>query len=161
MRRVTGIFGGDPKPPAGGNPDSNTLISDMTTVRIRLCLCLCLGWWVTSWWWTGGLVGCGVVPVGRSPPPCDSLGLARTQLAGARLGLARLRLAGARLGLARTQLACGSPSPPVHHHLLTPYSPPSFIIIILGHLPGRLPLPRPRGKEGRQGHRPRPRGPEL
>ena len=35
MRRVTGIFGGDPKPPAGGNPDSNTLISDMTTV---ICL---------------------------------------------------------------------------------------------------------------------------
>lgn len=35
MRRVTGIFGGDPRPPAGGNPDSNTLISDMTTV---ICL---------------------------------------------------------------------------------------------------------------------------
>lgn len=35
MRRVTGIFGGDPKPPQGGNPDSNTLISDMTTV---ICL---------------------------------------------------------------------------------------------------------------------------
>lgn len=35
MRRVTGIFGGEPKPPAGGNPDSNTLISDMTTV---ICL---------------------------------------------------------------------------------------------------------------------------
>jgi phosphoribulokinase len=35
MRRVTGIFGGTPKPPAGGNPDSNTLISDMTTV---ICL---------------------------------------------------------------------------------------------------------------------------
>jgi len=35
MRRVTGIFGGDPKPPAGGNPDSNTLISEMTTV---ICL---------------------------------------------------------------------------------------------------------------------------
>ncbi|KAJ9506504.1 hypothetical protein QJQ45_019631 [Haematococcus lacustris] len=35
MRRVTGIFGGAPKPPAGGNPDSNTLISDMTTV---ICL---------------------------------------------------------------------------------------------------------------------------
>lgn len=35
MRRVTGIFGGVPKPPAGGNPDSNTLISDMTTV---ICL---------------------------------------------------------------------------------------------------------------------------
>jgi len=35
MRRMTGIFGGSPKPPAGGNPDSNTLISDMTTV---ICL---------------------------------------------------------------------------------------------------------------------------
>lgn len=35
MRRVTQIFGGTPKPPAGGNPDSNTLISDMTTV---ICL---------------------------------------------------------------------------------------------------------------------------
>lgn len=35
MRRVTGIFGGVPKPPEGGNPDSNTLISDMTTV---ICL---------------------------------------------------------------------------------------------------------------------------
>jgi len=35
MRRVTGIFGGETKPPAGGNPDSNTLISDMTTV---ICL---------------------------------------------------------------------------------------------------------------------------
>ncbi|PRW33798.1 phosphoribulokinase [Chlorella sorokiniana] len=35
MRRVTGIFGGEPKPPAGGNPDSNTLLSDMTTV---ICL---------------------------------------------------------------------------------------------------------------------------
>lgn len=35
MRRMTGIFGGAPKPPAGGNPDSNTLISDMTTV---ICL---------------------------------------------------------------------------------------------------------------------------
>ena len=35
MRRVTGIFGGIPKPPEGGNPDSNTLISDMTTV---ICL---------------------------------------------------------------------------------------------------------------------------
>jgi phosphoribulokinase len=32
---VTGIFGGETKPPAGGNPDSNTLISDMTTV---ICL---------------------------------------------------------------------------------------------------------------------------
>jgi len=35
MRRVTTLFGGSPKPPAGGNPDSNTLISDMTTV---ICL---------------------------------------------------------------------------------------------------------------------------
>jgi hypothetical protein len=35
MRRVTGIFGGVPKPPADGNPDSNTLISEMTTV---ICL---------------------------------------------------------------------------------------------------------------------------
>ncbi|KAL6785232.1 PRK1 [Auxenochlorella protothecoides x Auxenochlorella symbiontica] len=35
MRRVTGVFGGVPKPPSGGNPDSNTLISDMTTV---ICL---------------------------------------------------------------------------------------------------------------------------
>ena len=32
---MTGIFGGNPQPPAGGNPDSNTLISDMTTV---ICL---------------------------------------------------------------------------------------------------------------------------
>lgn len=35
MRRMTSVFGGSPKPPAGGNPDSNTLISDMTTV---ICL---------------------------------------------------------------------------------------------------------------------------
>jgi hypothetical protein len=35
MRRVTGIFGGTPMPPQGGNPDSNTLISEMTTV---ICL---------------------------------------------------------------------------------------------------------------------------
>ena len=35
MRRVTGIFGGESKPPAGGNPDSNTLLSEMTTV---ICL---------------------------------------------------------------------------------------------------------------------------
>jgi len=35
MRRMTGVFGGDAKPPAGGNPDSNTLISDMATV---ICL---------------------------------------------------------------------------------------------------------------------------
>ncbi|GMH35943.1 hypothetical protein BSKO_03811 [Bryopsis sp. KO-2023] len=35
MRRMTGVFGGDPKPPTGGNPDSNTLLSDMTTV---ICL---------------------------------------------------------------------------------------------------------------------------
>eukprot|EP00240_Pyramimonas_obovata_P005304 CAMPEP_0118921122 /NCGR_PEP_ID=MMETSP1169-20130426/494_1 /TAXON_ID=36882 /ORGANISM="Pyramimonas obovata, Strain CCMP722" /LENGTH=385 /DNA_ID=CAMNT_0006861791 /DNA_START=63 /DNA_END=1220 /DNA_ORIENTATION=+ len=32
MRRITQCFGGDPKPPAGGNPDSNTLLSDLTTV---------------------------------------------------------------------------------------------------------------------------------
>eukprot|EP01024_Parvocaulis_polyphysoides_P039131 TRINITY_DN3533_c2_g1_i1.p1 TRINITY_DN3533_c2_g1~~TRINITY_DN3533_c2_g1_i1.p1 ORF type:complete len:387 (+),score=79.50 TRINITY_DN3533_c2_g1_i1:461-1621(+) len=35
MRRMTSVFGGAPSPPAGGNPDSNTLLSDMTTV---LCL---------------------------------------------------------------------------------------------------------------------------
>ena len=35
---VTGIFGGTPKPPADGNPDSNTLISDMTTVG-ACCVC--------------------------------------------------------------------------------------------------------------------------
>jgi phosphoribulokinase len=35
MRRVTSVFGGSPQPPAGGNPDSNTLLSDMTTV---ICL---------------------------------------------------------------------------------------------------------------------------
>jgi phosphoribulokinase len=35
MRRMTSVFGGSPKPPSGGNPDSNTLISDMTTV---ICL---------------------------------------------------------------------------------------------------------------------------
>lgn len=35
FRSVTGIFGGEPKPPAGGNPDSNTLSSEMTTV---ICL---------------------------------------------------------------------------------------------------------------------------
>eukprot|EP01023_Acetabularia_acetabulum_P022662 TRINITY_DN2226_c0_g1_i1.p1 TRINITY_DN2226_c0_g1~~TRINITY_DN2226_c0_g1_i1.p1 ORF type:complete len:389 (+),score=87.40 TRINITY_DN2226_c0_g1_i1:159-1325(+) len=35
MRRMTSVFGGAPAPPAGGNPDSNTLLSDMTTV---LCL---------------------------------------------------------------------------------------------------------------------------
>jgi phosphoribulokinase len=35
MRRITSIFGGSPQPPAGGNPDSNTLLSDMTTV---ICL---------------------------------------------------------------------------------------------------------------------------
>jgi phosphoribulokinase len=35
MRRVTGLFGGDAKPPKGGNPDSNTLLSDMATV---ICL---------------------------------------------------------------------------------------------------------------------------
>jgi len=35
MRRMTTLFGGDSKPPEGGNPDSNTLISDTTTV---ICL---------------------------------------------------------------------------------------------------------------------------
>ena len=35
MRRVTGLFGGDPKPPQGGNPESNTLLSEMATV---ICL---------------------------------------------------------------------------------------------------------------------------
>jgi phosphoribulokinase len=35
MRRVTQVFGGKPEPPAGGNPDSNTLLSDMATV---ICL---------------------------------------------------------------------------------------------------------------------------
>ncbi len=35
MRRMTSVFGGKPEPPAGGNPDSNTLLSDMTTV---ICL---------------------------------------------------------------------------------------------------------------------------
>ena len=74
MRRVTGIFGGDPKPPAGGNPDSNTLISDMTTVRIRLCL----GWsgGLVGFSWVvrppvgqgGGLVGCGSFPRVVRPP---------------------------------------------------------------------------------------------
>jgi phosphoribulokinase len=34
-RHITGNFGGHHKPPAGGNPDSNTLISEMTTV---ICL---------------------------------------------------------------------------------------------------------------------------
>ncbi|KAI5067364.1 hypothetical protein GOP47_0017892 [Adiantum capillus-veneris] len=32
MRRLTSVFGGEAAPPKGGNPDSNTLISDMTTV---------------------------------------------------------------------------------------------------------------------------------
>ncbi|KAK9833090.1 hypothetical protein WJX74_006893 [Apatococcus lobatus] len=32
MRRMTSCFGGSPKPPAGGNPDSNTLISETATV---------------------------------------------------------------------------------------------------------------------------------
>ncbi|GFZ16356.1 phosphoribulokinase [Actinidia rufa] len=32
MRRLTSVFGGAAEPPKGGNPDSNTLISDMTTV---------------------------------------------------------------------------------------------------------------------------------
>ena len=35
MRRMISLFGGDASPPAGGNPDSNTLISDTTTV---ICL---------------------------------------------------------------------------------------------------------------------------
>ncbi len=35
MRRLTSIFGGAATPPRGGNPDSNTLISDTTTV---ICL---------------------------------------------------------------------------------------------------------------------------
>ena len=35
MRRMTGVFGGNAAPPKGGNPDSNTLLSDMTTV---ICL---------------------------------------------------------------------------------------------------------------------------
>lgn len=32
---MTSVFGGSPRPPTGGNPDSNTLISDSTTV---ICL---------------------------------------------------------------------------------------------------------------------------
>lgn len=35
MRRLTSVFGGTASPPKGGNPDSNTLISDTTTV---ICL---------------------------------------------------------------------------------------------------------------------------
>merc|ERR1712078_486656 len=35
MRRMTSIFGGEPKAPEGGNPESNPLLSDRTTV---LCL---------------------------------------------------------------------------------------------------------------------------
>lgn len=35
MRRMTSVFGGKASPPEGGNPDSNTLISDTTTV---ICL---------------------------------------------------------------------------------------------------------------------------
>jgi len=35
MRRMTSLFGGKATPPEGGNPDSNTLISNTTTV---LCL---------------------------------------------------------------------------------------------------------------------------
>ena len=31
MRRMTSLFGGKATPPEGGNPDSNTLISDSTT----------------------------------------------------------------------------------------------------------------------------------
>ncbi|WP_424444240.1 hypothetical protein, partial [Phenylobacterium hankyongense] len=32
MRRLTSVFGGAAEPPRGGNPESNTLISDTTTV---------------------------------------------------------------------------------------------------------------------------------
>jgi phosphoribulokinase len=32
MRRITSLFGGSPSPPEGGNPDSNTLLSEITTV---------------------------------------------------------------------------------------------------------------------------------
>jgi phosphoribulokinase len=35
LRRLTSVFGGEAEPPRGGNPDSNTLISDTITV---LCL---------------------------------------------------------------------------------------------------------------------------
>lgn len=35
MRRLTSVFGGAAEPPKGGNPDSNTLISNTTTV---ICL---------------------------------------------------------------------------------------------------------------------------
>lgn len=35
MRRITNLFGGNAAPPAGGNPDSNTLISETMTV---ICL---------------------------------------------------------------------------------------------------------------------------
>lgn len=35
MRRLTSVFGGAAEPPKGGNSDSNTLISDTTTV---ICL---------------------------------------------------------------------------------------------------------------------------
>lgn len=35
MRRLTSVFGGAAEPPKGGNPDSNTLISETTTV---ICL---------------------------------------------------------------------------------------------------------------------------
>jgi len=35
MRRMTSVFGGSPSAPEGGNPESNTLLSDMTTV---ICL---------------------------------------------------------------------------------------------------------------------------
>ncbi|KAG0460522.1 hypothetical protein HPP92_020819 [Vanilla planifolia] len=35
MRRLTSVFGGAAEPPRGGNPDSNTLLSDTTTV---ICL---------------------------------------------------------------------------------------------------------------------------
>ncbi|KAL5213712.1 hypothetical protein ABZP36_002864 [Zizania latifolia] len=35
MRRLTSVFGGEAEPPRGGNPDSNTLVSDAATV---ICL---------------------------------------------------------------------------------------------------------------------------
>lgn len=37
---MTGIFGGEPKPPTGGNPDSNTLISDMVSAQPACCQAL-------------------------------------------------------------------------------------------------------------------------
>ncbi|CAA6657249.1 unnamed protein product [Spirodela intermedia] len=41
MRRLTSVFGGAAEPPRGGNPDSNTLISDTTTV---ICLAIITRW---------------------------------------------------------------------------------------------------------------------